>query len=101
MTAIGEQRLVTNAIIAKRAIITMMAPHCLVLLLIIIDRFFKLLINAKLVDGLLGIFLVRIEHHRREIRMVGRVGEVLCLKAECTILAEGGLLGKVAPCWPL
>ena len=49
-----------------------------------------LLLYAKLVDGLLGVFLTRVEHYRWEVGMVGTVGEVLALQADGASTREGG-----------
>ena len=55
---------------------------------------FFLFDDAEPIDGLLLVFLIRAQHDRWEIGVVGRVGEVLCLKTDgapsregCTVLS--------------
>lgn len=47
-----------------------------------------LVFYTKLVDGFLCVDLSGFEYYRREVSAVGAIGEVLCLKAECRVLAE-------------
>ena len=76
MTAIGEQRLVTKAIIAKRNIMAsmaMMLPCFLVefsislivsnIEFVCINIFWGCLFYSEAVDGLLGIFAFRLEYY--------------------------------------
>lgn len=51
-----------------------------------------LVFYTKLVDGFLCVNLARFEHYGWEVSAVGAIGEVLCLKAECRVFAEGSAM---------
>ena len=48
--------------------------------------------DTKFVDSLLRVNLSRLKHHGREVGTVRTIGEVLCLEAECRVLAEGSAM---------
>ena len=49
-----------------------------------------LFFNTKLINCLLCVLLTWLKNHRREIRMIWRIGEMLCLKADSASAWEGG-----------
>ena len=46
--------------------------------------------RSEFINCFLLILLARVQHHRGEVGAVGRIGEVLCLKADATSSWEGG-----------
>ena len=58
-----------------------------------------LLLYAKLVDGLLGVFLTRVEHYRWDVGVVGTVGEVLAVEAGGAATRDGGLVLSLGCVW--
>ena len=45
---------------------------------------------SEFINRLLLILFARVEHHRREVRVIGRIGEVLSLKTDTASSWEGG-----------
>lgn len=65
--------------------------YCQILLCVFIMSLDPLLFfNTKLINCLLCVLLTWLKNHRREIRMIWRIGEMLCLKADSASAWEGG-----------